>query len=449
MPKKYIYRLPRGLSEKIVKEISFLKNEPAWMRDSRLEALKIFFQKKIPVWGVNLAGIDFENLRYFIRPSEKPALDWKDVPETIKTTFDGLGLPQAERKFLGGVSAQYESEAVYHSLKNEWKKSGVIFCDTDSAFKKYPEIFKRYFGTVIPPADNKFAALNSAVWSGGSFVYAPAGVKISSPLHSYFRINAANSGQFERTLIIAEENSDISYIEGCSAPSYSADSLHAGAVEIIAKKGARVRYTTLQNWSKNVYNLTTKRAIGEEGSLIEWIDANFGSRGTMKYPSVFLGGPQAKASVISIAFAGRGQHQDTGAKVFHLAPETSSRIISKSVVKNGGRSSFRGLVKVIKGAKKSKIKTVCSSLLLDKNSRADAYPVIDAAESQTEIEHEAAVSKLKEDQLFYLASRGIKEADGAWLIVSGFIDDFTRELPMEYGVELSRLLKLEMEGSAG
>ncbi|MEK7599056.1 MAG: Fe-S cluster assembly protein SufB [Patescibacteria group bacterium] len=449
MSEKYIYSSPRGLSEKIVKEISFLKNEPVWMRDLRLEALKIFFQKKIPTWGVDLSEIDFKSLRYFIRPSEKPALDWKNVPETIKKTFDRLGIPEAEQKFLGGVSAQYESEAVYHNLKKEWKKTGVIFCDTDSALKKYPEIFKKYFGRVVPAADNKFAALNSAVWSGGAFLYAPAGVKISSPLHSYFRINAKNMGQFERTLIIAEENSDISYIEGCSAPAYSKDSLHAGVVEIIAKKGARVRYTTLQNWSKNVYNLTTKRALGEEGSLIEWIDANFGSRATMKYPSVILYGPQAKASIISIALAGGGQHQDTGAKIFHLAPETSSRIVSKSIVKDGGRVSFRGLVKVAKGAKKSRVKVSCHSLLLDKNSRADAYPVIDAAESQTEIEHEAAVSKLSKEQLFYLASRGIKEADGAWLIVSGFVDQFTQELPMEYGAELNRLLRLEMEGSVG
>jgi Fe-S cluster assembly protein SufB len=445
MPEKYVYRSPRGLSQKIVEEISYLKNEPDWMRDSRLKALKVFFQKKTPDWGVNLAGIDFDKIHYFIRLSEKPALNWKDVPKTIKKTFNKLGIPQAERKFLGGVSAQYESEAVYRSLKNELEKNGVIFCDTDSALKKYPEIFKKYFGTLILPANNKFAALNSAVWSGGAFIYAPAGVKIASPLQSYFRINAKNMGQFERTLIIAEENSEISYIEGCSAPSYSADSLHAGVVEIIAKKGARVRYTTLQNWSKNVYNLTTKRAFAEEGSFIEWIDANFGSRATMKYPSVLLQGPKAKTRITSIAFAGRNQHQDTGAKIFHLAPETSSRIVSKSVVKDGGRASYRGLVKVIKGAKKSRIKTACHALLLDKNSKADAYPVVDSAESETDIEHEAAVSKLSADQLFYLASRGVKEADAASLIAAGFIDEFTQELPMEYGAELNRLLKLEME----
>ena len=396
-----------------------------------------------------MSGIDFDNIIYFVRPAERQGVSWDEVPIYIKNTFEKLGIPEAERKYLAGVSAQYDSEVVYHNMKGDWEKRGVIFCDTDTAYKKHPEIFKKYFGSIIPPADNKLAALNSAVWSGGSFVYVPAGVKVDIPLQAYFRINAKNMGQFERTLIIAEEGSSVNYIEGCTAPNYSTAALHAAVVEIIAKKGANVRYTTVQNWSKNVYNLVTKRAFVEEEANVEWIDGNIGSGVTMKYPSVVLRGRKARGSVLSLAYAGEGQHQDAGAKAIHLAPETSSRIISKSVASGGGRTSYRGMVKIIKGAKNSKSKIVCDALLLDAKSRSDTYPTMDIKEQSSTVEHEASVSKIGEDKIFYLGSRGIKESDATGLLVSGFLSDLTRELPMEYAAELNHLLKLEMEGSVG
>lgn len=448
-PENYTYRIKKGLSKKVIEEISYLKSEPQWMREFRLKSLDIFFQKKMPTWGADLSHIDFDNIYYFIRPSEKQGTTWSEVPKTIKDTFEKLGIPQAERKFLAGVSAQYESEVVYHNLKGDWEEKGVIFCDTDTALKKYPEIFKKYFGTIVPPSDNKFAALNSAAWSGGSFVYVPAGVKVGTPLQAYFRINAKNMGQFERTLIIAEEGSEVSYIEGCTAPRYSSNSLHAAVVEIVVKKGARVRYTTIQNWSKNVYNLVTKRTFIEEEALMEWIDGNLGSLVTMKYPSVFLLGPKATADIISVAYAGQGQHQDAGGKVFHLAPETSSRIISKSVAKDGGRASYRGLVKIIKGATNAHTKVVCDALLLDGRSRSDTYPTMDIKEPSATIEHEASVSKIAEDQLFYLQSRGLSRPESLGLLISGFMDELSKELPMEYAAELNQLLRLEMEGNIG
>lgn len=448
-PENYTYRIKKGLSRKVIEEISFLKNEPRWMRDFRLQALEIFFQKKMPTWGADLSGIDFNDIYYFIRPSEKQGTTWSEVPKSIKDTFEKLGIPQAERKFLAGVSAQYESEVVYHNLKGNWEKKGVIFCDTDTALKKYPEIFQKYFGTIIPPRDNKLAALNSAAWSGGSFVYIPRGVKVDIPLQAYFRINAKNMGQFERTLIIAEEGSEVSYIEGCTAPRYSTNSLHAAVVEIIAHRGAHVRYTTIQNWSSNVYNLVTKRAFADEEAVVEWIDGNLGSKVTMKYPSIFLRGRGSRGDIISVAYAGRGQHQDAGGKIFHLAPETSSRIISKSVARNGGRTSYRGLVKIIKGATGARSHVRCDALLLDGKSRSDTYPTMDVKERDVSIEHEAMVSRVGEDQLFYLMSRGLTEAEALGLLISGFMDEFSKELPMEYAMELNQLLRLEMEGAIG
>ena len=439
----------KGLSKEVVAEISALKGEDAWMRDFRMKAFGIFKAKSMPEWGADLSGINFDEVVYFVRPAERQSVSWDEVPSYIKNTFEKLGIPEAERKYLAGVSAQYDSEVVYHNIKSDWESKGVIFCDTDTGYKKYPEIFRKYFGMIIPPADNKLAALNSAVWSGGSFVYIPKGVKVEIPLQAYFRINAKNMGQFERTLIIAEEGASVHYIEGCTAPNYSTASLHAAVVEIIAKKGSSVRYTTVQNWSKNVYNLVTKRAFVEEEANVEWIDGNIGSKATMKYPSIFLRGPKARGSVLSLAYAGSGQHQDAGAKAIHLAPETSSRIISKSVAKDGGRTSYRGMVKVIKGAKNSKCKVVCDALLLDNESRSDTYPTMDVKEPSSVVEHEASVSKVGEDKLFYLGSRGIKESDALGLLVSGFLSDLTRELPMEYAAELNHLLKLEMEGSVG
>ncbi|MBS3126414.1 Fe-S cluster assembly protein SufB [Candidatus Woesearchaeota archaeon] len=440
---------PKGLSENVARELSAIKGEDSWMRDFRLKSFKIFNEKKMPDGGADLSGINFDEVVYFVRPAERQSVSWDEVPSYIKNTFEKLGIPEAERKYLAGVSAQYDSEVVYHNIKSDWESKGVIFCDTDTGYKKYPEIFRKYFGMIIPPADNKLAALNSAVWSGGSFVYIPKGVKVEIPLQAYFRINAKNMGQFERTLIIAEEGASVHYIEGCTAPNYSTASLHAAVVEIIAKKGSSVRYTTVQNWSKNVYNLVTKRAFVEEEANVEWIDGNIGSKATMKYPSIFLRGPKARGSVLSLAYAGSGQHQDAGAKAIHLAPETSSRIISKSVAKDGGRASYRGMVKVIKGAKNSKSKVVCDALLLDNESRSDTYPTMDIKESSSTVEHEASVSKVGEDKIFYLGSRGIKESDALGLLVSGFLSDLTRELPMEYAAELNHLLRLEMEGSIG
>ena len=446
---KPIVAFDKGLSEDVVKELSAIKNEDNWMGDFRLRSLKIFNEKKMPEWGANLSGIDFRDIVYFVRPAEKQSVSWDEVPQYIKNTFERLGIPEAERKYLAGVSAQYDSEVVYHNLKSDWTKKGVIFCDTDTGYKQYPEIFKKYFGTVVPPADNKLAALNSAVWSGGSFVYIPEGVRLEIPLQAYFRINAKNMGQFERTLIIAEPGSQVHYIEGCTAPNYSSASLHAAVVEIIAKKGSCVRYTTVQNWSRNVYNLVTKRAFVEEEANVEWIDGNIGSKVTMKYPSVILRGRKARGSVLSLAYAGFGQHQDAGAKAIHLAPETSSRIISKSVASGGGRTSYRGMVKMIPGVKKAKSKVVCDALLLDESSRSDTYPTMDIKEPQATLEHEASVSKVGQDKIFYLASRGLKESDALSLLVSGFLSDLTKELPMEYAAELNHLLRLEMEGSVG
>lgn len=446
---KPVSAFQKGLSENVVRELSAIKGEDAWMRDFRLKSLKIFNEKKMPNWGADLSGIDFNDVIYFVRPAERQGVSWDEVPSYIKNTFEKLGIPEAERKYLAGVSAQYDSEVIYNNIKKDWEKKGVIFCDTDTAYKKYPEIFRKYFGQVIPPADNKLSALNSAVWSGGSFVYIPVGVKVDIPLQAYFRINAKNMGQFERTLIIAEEGASVHYIEGCTAPNFSTASLHAAVVEIIAKKGSNVRYTTVQNWSKNVYNLVTKRAFVEEEANVEWIDGNIGSCVTMKYPSVILRGRKARGSVLSLAYAGSGQHQDAGAKAIHLAPETSSRIISKSVASGGGRTSYRGMVKVIKGAKNSKCKVVCDALLLDNDSRSDTYPTMDVKEPSSVVEHEASISKVGEDKIFYLGSRGIKESDALGLLVSGFLSDLTRELPMEYAAELNHLLKLEMEGSVG
>jgi Fe-S cluster assembly protein SufB len=443
------FRTPRGLNRQVVEAISHFKNEPDWMRQFRLQALMMFEQKQMPTWGADLSGIDFDNIFYYISPADRKFRDWDDVPADIKDTYDKIGIPQAERKFLAGVSAQYDSEVVYHNMKKQWEDKGVIFVDTDTALQKYPDLFRQYFGTVIPISDNKFAALNSAVWSGGSFVYVPAGVHVEIPLQAYFRINAANMGQFERTLIIAEEGSYVHYVEGCTAPIYTTDSLHSAVVEIIVKKGARVRYTTIQNWSNNVYNLVTKRMLVEEEGFGEWIDGNLGSKITMKYPSVILNGKGAKGEVLSLAFAGKGQHQDAGGKAIHLAPYTTSTITSKSVSVHGGRSSYRGMVKIINGAKGSKSFVRCDALLLDELSRSDTYPTNIVNEEDVTLGHEASVSKVGEEQLFYLMSRGLTEGQATSMIVNGFIEPIVKELPLEYAVELNRLISLSMEGSVG
>jgi len=448
-PINYAIHFPKGLNEKIVEEISRIKNEPEWMRKFRLNAYEIFKQKPMPMWGGDLSKINFDDITYFAKPTEKKAKSWEELPEEIKKTYERLGIPEAERKFLAGVEVMYESEVVYNKVRKDLEKQGVIFCDTDSALQNYPDIFKRYFGKVVPPADNKFAALNSAVWSGGSFIYVPEGVKVELPLQAYFRINASNIGQFERTLIIAEKNSDVTYIEGCSAPIYSTDSLHAAVVEIIAKENAHVRYITIQNWSSDVYNLVTKRAFAYENAFVEWIDSNIGSKVTMKYPSVYMLGKNAKANILSIAFANKNQHQDTGAKAIHLAPNTSSKITSKSICVNGGRTSYRGLVKVIKGATNVKSSVRCDALILDDKSRTDTYPYMEIDENDATITHEASVGKIGEDKIFYLTSRGIPEQEALSMIVLGFIEEFIRELPLEYAVEFNRLIKIEMEGSVG
>lgn len=444
-----VFKTPKGINPKVVEAISHYKNEPDWMREFRLRALDVFEAKGMPTWGADLSEINFDNIFYYISPTDKKVRTWDEVPADIKDTYDKIGIPQAEKKFLAGVTAQYDSEGIYHNLKKKWEAKGVIFLDTDTALKKYPEIFKQYFGTVIPAADNKFAALNSAVWSGGSFVYVPKGVHIEIPLQAYFRINAANMGQFERTLIIAEEGSFVSYVEGCTAPIYSTDSLHAAVVEIIVKKGARVRYTTIQNWSNNVYNLVTKRAFVEEEGIMEWVDANLGSKRTMKYPSVYLRGKGAKGEVLSLAFADNGQVQDAGGKAIHLAPYTTSSIISKSVSVGGGRTSYRGLVRINRGAKGSKSFVRCDALILDELSRSDTYPTNDVNEEDVTLGHEASVSKIGEAQLFYLMSRGLSETQAASLIVNGFIEPIVKELPLEYAVELNRLIDLSMEGAVG
>ena len=448
-PEEYLARTPRGLTEDTVRAISAYKKEPEWMLTKRLSAYQTFLAKPMPEWGADLSHLDFEQMHYFLRAQDKPSRDWEDVPERLKNTFDRLGVPQAERAFLAGVGAQYESEVIYHSLKQEWQDLGVIFLDMDSALREYPELIKEHFGTVIPAADNKFAALNTAVWSGGSFVYIPKGVKLNIPLQAYFRINAKNAGQFERTLIIAEEDSYVHYVEGCSAPTYSSDSLHSAVVEVLVRPSARVRYTTIQNWSDNVYNLVTKRAYAYRNATMEWVDCNLGSRVTMKYPSVFLLEPGARAEVLSLALAGENQHQDAGSKIIHLAPHTSSLVTSKSVAHSGGRTSYRGLIRGNQKASNITSKVVCDALLLDEHSQSDTYPTIDVANQHVQIEHEATVSKIGEEQLFYLRSRGMSESEAASMIVNGFLEPIVKQLPMEYAVEMNRLIELQMEGSVG
>ncbi|HET7052658.1 MAG TPA: Fe-S cluster assembly protein SufB [Solirubrobacterales bacterium] len=445
----YAYKAPKGLSREVVESISEYKDEPQWMRDFRLKALEHFESRPTPTWGGNLGQIDFEDIHYFVRASDKNSRDWSEVPDDIKNTFDRLGIPEAERKFLSGVGAQYESEVVYHQVNEKLEAQGVIFTDMDTALREHEDLVREYWATVIPPNDNKLAALNSAVWSGGSFVYVPAGVKVEMPLQAYFRINTENMGQFERTLIIAEEGADVHYIEGCTAPVYSTDSLHSAVVEIIAKPSSRVRYTTVQNWSQNVYNLVTKRAIAEEKATMEWVDCNLGSKLTMKYPSIYLLGREAHGEILSIAFAGEGQHQDAGGKIIHAAPKTSSSIFSKSISKDGGRSTYRGLLEVADGASESRSKVVCDALLLDEDSRSDTYPTIRIGENDADVGHEATVSKIGDEQIFYLQSHGLDEEEASKMIVNGFIEPVTKELPMEYAVELNRLIELQMEGSIG
>lgn len=445
----YVYLSKKGLSRGTVEEISKLKGEPKWMLDFRLRSYDIFMKKPMPNWGGDLSKIDFNNIYYYAKASEKTEKSWDDVPADVKKTFDKLGIPEAEKKFLAGVGAQYESEVVYHNLREDLAKKGVVFLDTDTALKEQPEIFRRYFGRVIPPEDNKFSALNSAVWSGGSFIYIPKGVKVDLPLQAYFRINAENIGQFERTLIIADEGSEVHYIEGCTAPVYSSESLHSAVVELIAFKGARLRYTTIQNWSNDVYNLVTKRAYAYEGARVEWIDGNIGSRLTMKYPGIYLLGPRAHGETLSVAFAGKNQHQDTGAKMVHLAPNTTSRVTSKSVSRANGRTTYRGLLHVAKGATNVKATVRCDALLLDDTSKTDTYPYIEINQEDATVTHEATVGKIGDEQIFYLMSRGFSEEEALTLIVNGFIEPFTKELPMEYSVELNRLIKLEMDGSVG
>ena len=440
----------RGLSEAVVRDISALKSEPEWMLASRLKALSLFGRKPMPTWGADLTGIDFDNIKYFVRASEQQAQTWDDLPDDIKTTYERLGIPEAERqRLVSGVAAQYESEVVYHQINEELERQGVIFMDTDTALREYPEFFEEYFGTVIPSGDNKFAALNSAVWSGGSFVYVPKGVHVEIPLQAYFRINTENMGQFERTLIIADEDSYVHYIEGCTAPIYKSDSLHSAVVEIVVKKGARVRYTTIQNWSNNVYNLVTKRAIAHENATMEWIDGNIGSKVTMKYPSVYLVGEGAKGETLSVAFAGPGQHQDAGAKMVHMAPNTSSSIVSKSIARGGGRAGYRGEIRVDEKAHNSANTVRCDALLVDTISRSDTYPAIDIRVDDVTLGHEATVSRVSEEQLFYLMSRGLAEDEAMAMIVRGFIEPISRELPMEYALELNKLIEMGMEGSVG
>jgi Fe-S cluster assembly protein SufB len=445
----YAYKAPKGLSKEIVESISDYKNEPQWMREFRLKALEHFYSRPTPKWGGDLDQIDWDDIHYFVRASEKNSRDWSEVPDDIKNTFDRLGIPEAERKFLSGVGAQYESEVVYHQVNEKLEAQGVIFTDMDTALREHEDLVREHWATIIPANDNKLAALNSAVWSGGSFVYVPAGVKVEMPLQAYFRINTENMGQFERTLIITEEGADVHYIEGCTAPVYSSDSLHSAVVEIVAKKSSRVRYTTVQNWSQNVFNLVTKRAVAHEKATMEWVDCNLGSKLTMKYPSIYLMGPEAHGEILSIAFAGEGQHQDAGGKIIHAAPKTSSSIFSKSISKDGGRSTYRGLLEVADGATESRSKVVCDALLLDEDSRSDTYPTIRIDENDADVGHEATVSKIGDEQLFYLQSRGLDEEEASKMIVNGFIEPVTKELPMEYAVELNRLIELQMEGSIG
>jgi Fe-S cluster assembly protein SufB len=440
----------RGLSEDVVRDISARKGEPEWMLALRLRGLRLFGKKPMPTWGSDLSGIDFDNIKYFVRSTEKQAANWDELPDDIKSTYDRLGIPEAEKqRLIAGVAAQYESEVVYHKIREDLEQLGVIFLDTDTGLKEHPELFREYFGSVIPVGDNKFAALNTSVWSGGSFIYVPKGVQVEIPLQAYFRINTENMGQFERTLIIVDEGAYVHYVEGCTAPIYSSDSLHSAVVEIIVKKNARCRYTTIQNWSNNVYNLVTKRAVAHEGATMEWIDGNIGSKVTMKYPAVWLLGEHAKGEVLSVAFAGEGQHQDAGAKMVHIAPNTSSTIVSKSVARGGGRTSYRGLVQINEGANGSRSTVKCDALLVDAISRSDTYPYVDVREDDVSMGHEATVSKIGEDQLFYLMSRGLTEDEAMAMVVRGFVEPIARELPMEYALELNRLIELQMEGAVG
>jgi Fe-S cluster assembly protein SufB len=446
---KYAFKSRKGLDREVVEQISHMKGEPQWMLDFRLRSLDIFFKKPMPTWGGDLSKINFDDIYYYVKATDNNGRSWDEVPEDVKYTFDRLGIPEAERKFLAGAGAQFESEVVYHSIRKDLEEKGVIFTDTDSALRDYPDLFREYFGTIIPPTDNKFAALNSAVWSGGSFIYVPKGIHVEMPLQAYFRINTRNMGQFERTLIIVDEGASVHYVEGCTAPTYTSDSLHSAVVEIIVKPDARARYTTIQNWSNNVYNLVTKRAVAYKNATMEWHDANIGSQLTMKYPSIYLMGEHAHGEVLSMAFAGKGQHQDAGGKVVHAAPHTSSQIISKSISMHGGRASYRGLLKVHEGAIDSKSNVVCDALLMDEDSRTDTYPSIEIDEQDVTIGHEASVSKVSEEMLFYLMSRGINEDQANAMIVSGFIEPIAKELPAEYSIELHRLVQLQMEGSVG
>jgi len=450
-PEKPVFKAEKGLSHELVEQISQMKEEPEWMREFRHEALDIFYSKPMPNWGDTelMNGIDFDNIYYYLKPVEKQGETWDDVPEDIKSTFDRLGIPEAERKFLAGVSAQYDSEVVYHSMNEALKEQGVIFLSMDDGLREYEDMVKEYFAKIIPATDNKFAALNSAVWSGGSFVYVPKGLEVDIPLQAYFRINAQNMGQFERTLIIVDEGARVHYIEGCTAPTYATDSLHSAVVELVALPGSHLRYTTIQNWSKNVYNLVTKRAVAHKNATVEWVDGNLGSKLTMKFPCVYLVGEGAHGEILSIAMSSSGQHQDAGAKIYHAAPNTTSRITSKSISKDGGRSSYRGMVKVYPGATGSKVHVECDALLMGENSRSDTYPTMEIAEEQVQVEHEARVSKVGDEQLFYLMSRGLTEEESLAMVVNGFIEPFVKELPMEYAVELNRLIQLEMEGSVG
>ena len=449
VPEKYAFKSRKGLDEKIIREISHHKGEPAWMLEKRLEAFAFFTKRVMPRWGANLGTINFDEIYYYIKPTEGQSKSWDELPSEIKETYDKLGIPEAERKYLAGVTAQYESEVVYKSVNEQLEKQGVVFLDMDSGLREYPDLVREHFGSVIPANDNKFAALNSSVWSGGSFVYVPPGVHVEMPVQAYFRINAANAGQFERTLIIADEGSFVHYVEGCTAPIYTTDSLHSAVVEVVVKKGARVRYTTVQNWSTNVYNLVTKRMRVEEEGVGEWVDCNLGSKITMKYPACYLMGRGAHGEVLSIAHAGKGQHQDAGGKMFHMAPDTTSKIVSKSISQDGGRTSYRGLVYARKGAERAKSKVVCDALLLDDQSRSDTYPDMKVRNDDLQIEHEATVSKIGDEQLFYLMSRGISEQDAEAMIVNGFIEPIVKELPIEYAAEMNRLIELQMEGSIG
>jgi Fe-S cluster assembly protein SufB len=445
----YVYRAKKGLDADVVNQISSRKGEPQWMREFRLKALDHFQKRPMPTWGADLSGLNLDEIYYYVRPAEAESKTWEDVPDAIKNTFDRLGIPEAERKFLAGVGAQYESEMVYHSIQESLKKIGVIFLSIEEGLRQHPDLFREYFGTVIPIEDNKFAALNSAVWSGGSFVYVPKGVKVELPLQAYFRLNQANIGQFERSLIIVDEGAQVHYVEGCTAPSYTTDSLHSGVIEIIVKKDARMRYTTIQNWSTNVYNLVTQRSMVYEGGTMEWVDANLGSKVTMKYPSCYLMGPGARGEILSMAFAGPGQYQDTGGKAIHMAPNTSSKITSKSISRGGGRTAYRGMIKVAPGMNGIRSNVVCDALLLDPKSRSDTYPTIEVDDDDINIGHEASVSKVGEEQLFYLMSRGLSQEEATTMVVSGFIEPLVKELPMEYAVEMNRLIQLQMEGTVG